>query len=141
MAQDPEQSDLIRLIEAGHLLRRQLAAPLAGTGLELGDDAVLLALAEQTSHSDLELTERLGISDDEIRQRLARLAGLGLITRTSVAGEGLAGAHLTEAGAAVRIRLLKHWKKLERDALGPKRSRHRKWLRRRLKRVVGDPTD
>lgn len=136
MSKSAAGSTLYRLIEAGHLARQALLAPLAARGLEAGDDAVLLGLADPAGTTSEALLEFTGLSREQLDARLARLEARDLLLRLAVGPEMEPGARLSQQGHAMRKAIEEHWSHLE-DAiaqdLGDKRHRH---LRKGLRRII-----
>ena len=71
MSKSAAGSTLYRLIEAGHLARQALLAPLADRGLEAGDDAILLGLADPAGVSTQALIAFTGLPREHLDARLA----------------------------------------------------------------------
>ena len=136
MSKNPSASTLYRLIEAGHLARQALLAPLAARGLEPGDDAVLLGLAEPGGATLEALSGFTGIEADSLDAILRRLEDKGLLLRLAVGPEMEPGARLSQQGHMARQSIEEHWKHLETvlaEDLGGKRQKH---LRKGLKRII-----
>ena len=136
MSKSAAGSTLYRLIEAGHLARQVLLAPLAARGLEAGDDAVLLGLADPAGTTTEALLDFTGTKANQLDARLARLEDRGLLLRLAVGPEMEPGARLSQQGHAMRAAIAEHWALLEEtiaEDLGSKRHRH---LRKGLKRLV-----
>lgn len=136
MSKSAAGSTLYRLIEAGHLARQALLAPLAARGLEPGDDAVLLGLADAGGATLEALSEFTGLGEEHLAARLARLEDRGLLLRLAVGPEMEPGARLSQQGHLMRQAIEEHWKHLEdtlAEDLGHKRTKH---LRKGLKRIV-----
>lgn len=136
MSKSAAGSTLYRLIEAGHLARQALLAPLAARGLEAGDDAVLLGLSDPAGVTTEALLEFTGLSPEQLDARLARLEGRDLLLRLAVGPEMEPGARLSQQGHAMRQAIEEHWASLEdtiAQELGDKRHRH---LRKGLRRIV-----
>ena len=127
MSEPGSQSTLYRLIEAGLLARRALAAPLAAHGLEVGDDAVLFLLHTSGGATVEELTTGLGLGPDGLDARLFRMLAQGLIVRRAVGPDAVAGLALTDAGETLHAALADHWAALEASLTEglPKKSRKR----------------
>lgn len=129
-------STLYRLIEAGQLARQALLAPLTARGLEAGDDAIVLALADAAGATNEALLAVTGLAPDQLDARLARLEDKGLLLRLAVGAQMEPGARLSQQGQALRRAIEDHWADLERmlaAELGDKRRRH---LRKGLSRIV-----
>lgn len=136
MSKSAAGSTLYRLIEAGHLARQALLAPLAARGLEAGDDAVLLGLADPAGATTEALLEFTGLEREQLDARLARLEDRDLLLRLAVGPEMEPGARLSQQGQAMRQAIEEHWAQLEEtigEDLGGRRHKH---LRKGLKRIV-----
>jgi DNA-binding MarR family transcriptional regulator len=136
MSKSPTASTLYRLIQAGQLARQALLAPLAARGLEAGDDAVLLGLAQAGGATNASLSEFTGISEDNLDAILRRLEDRGLLLRLAVGPEMEPGARLSQQGHLTRQAIEEHWLHLEAalaEDLGDKRHGH---LRKGLKRII-----
>ena len=106
MAKPRNRSTLYRLIEAGQLAHRAFLAPMRERGLQPGDDALLLILAERKATSE-ELAAEAGVAAERLSPLLQRLIDRGLIERTPTA------LRLTARGAKVEAWLAAHWASLE----------------------------
>lgn len=136
MSKSAAGSTLYRLIEAGHLARQALLAPLAARGLEAGDDAILLGLADPSGTTTEALVQFTGLAPDQLDIRLARLEDRDLLLRLAVGPEMEPGARLSQQGHAMRQAVEDHWAHLEltlAQDLGDKRHKH---LRKGLKRII-----
>lgn len=136
MSKNPSASTLYRLIEAGHLARQALLAPLAARGLEAGDDAVLLGLADAGGATLQALTDFTGLDAETLAPILSRLEDKGLLLRLAVGPEMEPGARLSQQGHLLRQSIEEHWQQLETvlaEDLGEKRHKH---LRKGLKRII-----
>jgi len=136
MSKSAAGSTLYRLIEAGHLARQALLTPLAARGLEAGDDAVLLGLADTGGATIDALAQFTGLAPDQLDARLARLEARDVLLRLAVGPEMEPGARLSQNGHAMRKAIEDHWAHLEETIaldLGEKRHKH---LRKGLKRIV-----
>lgn len=136
MSKSAAGSTLYRLIEAGHLARQALLAPLVARGLEAGDDAVLLGLADPAGATTEALLAFTGMSAEQLDARLARLEDRDLLLRLAVGPEMEPGARLSQQGHAAREAIAEHWALLEEtiaEDLGKKRHGH---LRKGLRRIV-----
>lgn len=136
MSKTAAGSTLYRLIEAGHLARQALLAPLTARGLEAGDDAILLGLADNGGATIKSLSEFTGLDTGHLAPILARLEDRGLLLRLAVGPEMQPGARLSQQGHMMRLAIEEHWTHLEKtilEDLGGKRHKH---LRKGLKRIV-----
>ena len=136
MSISPHKSTLYRLIEAGQLARHAVLAPLSAHGLEAGDDAILLGLADPAGATRESLLDFTGLPEDSLDTRLRWLEERGLLLRLAVGPELLPGARLSQQGHLLRETIVAHWAGLEedlRDALGGK---ERKQLRQALLDVI-----
>jgi DNA-binding MarR family transcriptional regulator len=135
MSRPSSRSSLYRLIEAGQLAHQALLVPLRERGLEPGDDAVLFELA-RSGTTEAELAAQLGLPQDALDIRLARLIGRELVGRQAVGPELAPGLALTERGVRIRNALADHWSQLEEALMGELKPKHRKKFTRSLKRFV-----
>jgi DNA-binding MarR family transcriptional regulator len=136
MSKNPSASTLYRLIEAGHLARQALLAPLLARGLEVGDDAVLLGLADAGGATVSMLSGFTGLDAEGLDPILRRLEDKGLLLRLAVGPEMEPGARLSQQGHLARQTIEEHWRHLEAtlaEDLGDKRQKH---LRKGLKRII-----
>jgi len=132
----PHRSTLYRLIEAGHLARHAVLAPLHEHGLEPGDDAILLGLADPAGVVREELLAFTGLPDEALDARLRLLEERDLLLRLAVGPELRPGARLTQRGHRLRETIAAHWDTLEqevRESLGAKRRKH---LRQALQDII-----
>jgi DNA-binding MarR family transcriptional regulator len=137
MAKHASKTMIYRLIEAGHLARHALAAPLAGYGLEPGDDALLLSLYDSgTGMTTKALGAENGLDSETLAPRLIRLEALDLIMPAAVGATLEPGFRLTDQGEAVCGELNEHWKRLENALIGELSDKKRKSLKSILKRFV-----
>ncbi|WP_404402245.1 hypothetical protein [Pelagibacterium halotolerans] len=132
----PTASTLYRLIEAGHLARQALLAPLAARGLEVGDDAVLLGLADPSGVPTATLEAFTGLDGDHLDAILRRLEDKGLLLRLAVGPEMVPGARLSQQGQSTRAAIEDHWRQLEDTIAEDLGKKTRKSLRRGLKRII-----
>ncbi|GGA58953.1 hypothetical protein [Pelagibacterium lentulum] len=136
MPKTPTASTLYRLIEAGHLARQALLAPLSARGLEPGDDAILLGLAPAEGATLADLSQFTGLMDEQLDTILRRLEDKGMLLRLAVGPEMEPGARLSQQGHLTRQAIEEHWRQLEETIaadLGDKRGKH---LRKGLKRII-----
>lgn len=136
MSKNPSASTLYRLIEAGHLARQALLAPLFARGLEAGDDAVLLGLADAGGATIAALAGFTGLDAESLDSILRRLEDKGLLLRLAVGPEMEPGARLSQQGHLTRQAIEEHWRHLEAtlgEDLGEKRRKH---LRKGLRRII-----
>lgn len=136
MSKSGSGSTLYRLIEAGHLARQALLAPLTARGLEAGDDAILLGLADAAGSTLVALSEFTGLDRDHLDPMLARLEDKGLLLRLAVGPEMEPGARLSQQGHLTRQAIEDHWRHLEETIAEDLGKKPRKHLRQALKRIV-----
>ncbi|MCD7060550.1 hypothetical protein [Pelagibacterium xiamenense] len=136
MTKPPTASTLYRLIEAGHLARQALLAPLAARGLEAGDDAVLLGLADPAGVPVTTLEAFTGVPSDHLDPILRRLEDKGLLLRLAVGPEMVPGARLSQQGQTTRTAIEDHWRQLEDTIAEDLGKKTRKSLRQGLKRII-----
>lgn len=136
MSKSPTASTLSRLIEAGHLARQALLAPLLARGLEPGDDAVLLGLTDAGGAPLAALSEFTGLDAENLDPILRGLEDRGMLLRLAVGPEMEPGARLSQQGHLTRQAIEEHWRHLEAalgQDLGEKRHKH---LRKGLRRII-----
>lgn len=136
MSKPPTASTLYRLIEAGHLARQALMAPLQARGLEAGDDAVLLGIADPEGVPMSTLEAFTGIAGEPLETILRRLEDKGLLLRLAVGPEMVPGARLSQQGQATRAAIEDHWRQLEDTIAADLGKKTRKSLRTGLKRII-----
>lgn len=136
MKKSAAKSTLYRLIETGHLARQAMLVPLLESGLEPGDDAVLFGLSGIEGATETELQDLTGLNLLALDARLDRLSDEGILNRLSVGSKLSAGAKLTEKGRDVSDILEGNWVQLEEALIGELDHKHRKGLRKILKRFV-----
>ena len=129
------RSSLLRLIEAGQLARQALLAPLPALGLEPGDDAILLLLAESPAMTIEAISQATGLGAAALGQRLNRLAAKDLL---AAADQGKAEPHLTLSrnGRRAADQLARYWQEMERELNKGLKPRERKRLRKTLGRFL-----
>lgn len=137
MSKSAHGSTLYRLIEAGHLARQALLAPLAARGLEPGDDAVLLGLADPAGATRDALAAFTGLPADALDARLARLEDKGLLLRLAVGPQMESGARLSQQGQALRQAIEGHWAEMGEALAAELGEKRHKQLRKGLKHVIG----
>lgn len=135
MSKPSSRSTLYRLIQAGQLAHKALLLPLVERGLEPGDDAILFELG-RAGRTEADLAAELGLPDDALATRLARLSERELVVRQAVGPELSPGIALTERGVRIRNGLADHWTQLEEALMGELKPKQRKKLGDHLKRFV-----
>ncbi len=135
MSKPSSRSTLYRLIQAGQLAHKALLLPLVERGLEPGDDAILFELG-RAGTTEQALAAELGLSDEALVARIARLTERELVVRQAVGPELSPGVALTERGVRIRNGLADRWAQLEEALMGELKPRQRKKLGDRLKRFV-----
>lgn len=136
MRKSAAKTTLYRLIEAGHLARHAMLAPLKDLGLEAGDDAILFGLLDPEGATETDLCELTGLDSASLEIRLSRLGMKGVLDRLAVGPHLLPGARLTERGAEIADLLMANWEQLDDALTGELDSKTTKQLRRVLKRFV-----
>jgi DNA-binding MarR family transcriptional regulator len=136
MSKTGSGSTLYRLIEAGHLARHALLTPLFARGLEQGDDAILLGLADPAGAAIDDLVEFTGLGTEQLDDKLRRLEDKGLLLRLAVGPELVPGARLSQQGQATRDSIEAHWRQLEEAISEDLGKKDRKSLRQSLKRII-----
>jgi len=132
MAKPRNRSTLYRLIEAGQLAHRAFLAPMLERGLQPGDDALMLVLAERKGATEADLAADAGVPLAVILPHLQRLTDRDLVERRAVGPELLPGVALTDRGARVERLLASHWKALDKLLTADLKKARRKALNRQL---------
>lgn len=135
MSRPSQRSALYRLIEAGQLAHQALLVPVLEKGLEPGDDAVLFVLG-RSGTTETDLARELGLPQDNLANRIQRLAERDLIIRQAVGPMLEPGLALTDRGTRIRNSLADHWAQLEEALLGELKPKHRKRFASTLGRFV-----
>lgn len=121
---------------AARAARTALSQRLASLDLYSGQDAVLLAIAEEDAISLRDLAARLSVKPPTVTKTVTRLAAQGLVDKRLSAADGRRShVHLTEAGRAIVGGVLDSRKAVERGALKGFSDKERKTLRKMLARV------
>lgn len=127
---------LYRLIEAGHLARQAVLAPLAGRGLSPGDDAILLALESPEGEPEAEIMELTGLDATALAARLDPLAERGILERVAIGPEAASGVRLTGKGRQIHDVLKRHWQTLNAELIESLPGKRRRHLKRTLEDVI-----
>lgn len=135
MAKPRNRSTLYRLIEAGQLAHRALLSPLLDRGLQPGDDALLLVLADRKGMTEAELAAETGVAAELLAPHLQRLIDRDLVERRAVGSDLLNGLALTRRGARLEHLLASHWKALDKLLTGDLKKGQRKALNKHLSRL------
>lgn len=135
MAKPRNRSTLYRLIEAGQLAHQALLAPMMERGLQPGDDALLLILADRKGATEAELADETGVTAEALGPHLQRLIERDLVERRAVGPELLPGVALTHRGTRVERLLASHWKALDRLLTSDLRKDQRRALKKHLSRL------
>lgn len=138
MAKSIVPKGLYRLIEAGHLARQAVLAPLADRGLSPGDDAILLALDTAEGLPDTALMDLTGLDSTQLVARLDRLATRDIVERAAVGPEMVTGARLTGKGIRMRDVLRRHWDTLNDELIGALPAKQRRELKRALDKMIAE---
>ncbi len=136
MSRDITNSALFRLIEAGHLARRALQAPLADAGLQAGDDAILFLLKRKKLISEQTLCQKTGLSPEQLYPRMERLLKLSLVCRPKFKADGFSLSRLSKKGCSVRNDLFDRWRELDGALMGELKPKQRRKLKKNLERFV-----
>ncbi|MBB3951574.1 MarR family winged helix-turn-helix transcriptional regulator [Aureimonas jatrophae] len=134
-AKRKKQGALGQLMVSSRLVRTALSTKLAAHGLYSGQDAVLLAIAEDLVPLR-ELAERLQVKPPTVTKTVARLSAQGILAREQLTGETRQGAvRLTERGLALLSEIRHAQKETEREAFADLSGKQRRTLRKLLRRV------
>lgn len=130
-----KQGALGQLMVSSRLARTALSTKLAAHGLYPGQDAVLLAIAEDLVPLR-ELAERLQVKPPTVTKTVARLSAQGILEREQISAEARQSAvRLTERGLALLGEIRRAQKETERDAFADLSPKQRRTLRKLLRRV------
>ncbi|WP_062014155.1 MarR family winged helix-turn-helix transcriptional regulator [Aureimonas sp. AU4] len=124
-----------QLMISSRLARTALSTKLAAHGLYPGQDAVLLAVAEECVPLR-DLAERLQVKPPTVTKTVARLSAQGVMERRQLPGETRQSAVcLTERGLALLGEIRRAQKETEREAFADLSGKQRRTLRKLLRRV------
>lgn len=118
MSRSPEPEPLDRLFaEVCRLKHAHVHSRLKGLGLYRGQPAVLRALWEKDGLAHTELARRLGVQPATITKMIRRMERSGFVERRpDQRDQRVSRVYLTEAGQAVREKVLQIWQALDEEA-------------------------
>jgi DNA-binding MarR family transcriptional regulator len=127
----------IALVAAARSHRAVLQRELAAIGLHLGQELVIVDLAEHPNCTQAELVDRLCVEQPTVAKTIARLERVGLVTRAPDADDRRhVRIQLTDRGAALAPRVLGAWAAADRAASDALTAAERKTLIRLLHKVA-----
>jgi DNA-binding MarR family transcriptional regulator len=134
-APDTEVSDV--LSATARMLRTRTAALLAAEGLFAGQDVLLLTLGGEKSLEVSEIADRLGVRAPTVSKTLTRLAEVGLVARSSVAGDKRrVAAKVTSRGRAKLDRIAEIRSQVEQELLSGFDTKDERRLRKLLRKAM-----
>jgi DNA-binding MarR family transcriptional regulator len=132
---DAEVSDV--LSATARMLRTRTASLLAVEGLFAGQDVLLLTLGGEKSLEVSEIAERLGVRAPTVSKTLTRLAEVGLVARSSVAGDKRrVAAKVTSRGRAKLDRIAEIRSQVEQELLSGFDAKDGRRLRKLLRKAM-----
>lgn len=124
------------LSTTARMVRTRTAALLAAEGLFAGQDVLLLTLGAERSLEVGEIADRLGVRAPTVSKTLTRLAEVGLVTRSSVAGDKRrVAAKVTAKGRAKLERIAAIRNQVEGELLGGFDTKDERRLRKLLRKI------
>ena len=113
--------------------RGNVAGLLAGLGLHVGQEMVLVELWEKDGLRGGELASRLGVEPPTVTKMLRRLEGCGLVERRPDPADARSfGVFLTEKGRALEGPVTRRWGRAQEMTLAGLDAGEREALRRLL---------
>ena len=121
------------LAKACRMHRGNVAGALAGLGLHVGQEMVLIELWEKDGLRGGELACRLGVEPPTVTKMLRRLERLGLVERRQDPEDARSfGAYLTEKGRGLEGPVTHGWERAEEKTLAGLNPGERETLHRLL---------
>lgn len=130
------QTTIYRLIAAAQLARQALVLPLGEWNLQVGDDAIVLDLAERGPATRSDLSQSTGLAGAHLDARVLRLINLDLVEAVKSDDTADPLLCLTPKGEGVADHLRLSWQQLEEALTGELSQKRHKKLRQTLKRFV-----
>lgn len=116
--------------------RANVGEKLAGVGLYVGQEMVLVELWEQDGLRGGELAERLGVEAPTVTKMLRRLEACGLVERRRDSSDARSfRVHLTQRGREVEGPVTRCWEEVEEKTLAGMTAGERKTFYRLLAKV------
>jgi len=116
--------------------RTHVGELLAGHGLYVGQDMVLVELWQDDGLRGGDLADRLGVEPPTITKMLRRLESCGLVERRADQEDARSlRVYLTGQGQALEEPVLRCWERAEQTVLAGMNARDRQTFRRLLDRV------
>lgn len=127
---------LSQLTLASRAARTTLSSRLAEEGLHPGQDAALLAIAEEKGITLRDLAEKLCVRPPTVTKTISRLAAQSLVEKRPGGSERRGSTvHLTERGESLVEGVRRARSETERQAFAGLSAKQRKTLSKLLKRV------
>ncbi|SJZ79543.1 MarR family winged helix-turn-helix transcriptional regulator [Consotaella salsifontis] len=131
-----QRSTMRQLVLTARAGRTALSQRLSEIDVYPGQDAVLLALAEEDGVALRDLAEKLAVRPPTVTKTITRLAAQGLVEkRVSAEDARQSRAYLTEAGQSLVGKVRAAQEEVEEAALQDLSSKERKALRKLLRRI------
>ena len=131
-----EETAGFALAKACRAHRVNVGAALAGTGLHVGQEMVLLELWKEDGLKGGELAARLRVEPPTVTRMLQRLEGCGLVERRKDIGDARSfRVCLTEKGRALEGPVRERWGQVEERAFRGMSEEEKTLLRGQLARV------
>jgi DNA-binding MarR family transcriptional regulator len=125
------------LATAARAHRRVLQAELAKLGLYLGQELVIVDLAEHPDSTQAELVERLGVEQPTVAKTIARMERSGFLTRSADPGDRRQiRIRLTGAGEKLVHRITEAWASADQLACPTLSGNERRTLVRLLQKLA-----
>jgi len=116
--------------------RANVGGVLAGVGLHVGQEMVLLELWEEDGLRGGELAERLGVEPPTITRMLRRMEGCGFVERRPDPADARSfRVYLTERGRSLEVPVARCWEEVEKRTLAGMTPKEKALFRRLLVRV------
>ena len=116
--------------------RAHVGELLAGHGLHVGQEMVLVELCQEDGLRGGELAERLGVEPPTITKMLRRLEACGLVERRADPTDARSlRVYLTPQGRALEEPVVRCWERAEQTILSGMNAGDRRTFRRLLDRV------
>ena len=116
--------------------RANVGGVLAGVGLHVGQEMVLLELWKEDGLRGGELAERLGVEPPTVTRMLRRMEGCGFVERRPDPSDARSfRVHLTERGSSLEDPVTRCWKEVEERTLAGMAPKEKALFRRLLARV------
>jgi DNA-binding MarR family transcriptional regulator len=122
--------------------RANVGGVLAGVGLHVGQEMVLLELWKEDGLRGGELAEKLGVEPPTITRMLRRMEGCGFVERRPNPADARSfRVHLTESGRSLEVPVARCWEEVEEKTFAGLSSKEKVLLRRLLLRIRENLTE